>query len=223
MLAILVDPDLRSVEYLDLGEGDFLANLRAAIAAPQITCVSFAEGRLTIWVDNLGMIKPGRNFWKFEEFPAALAGKAVITGLDLSGRPRSVPEVPLDEVKEGIVWIPSEALLRIDEELTVAEGPEGRPIPLVVRTPIWQNEPTEQKADEPSVREEMGLGGWSVYRRAVGGYRAIRFSLEEGTLKPSAMFTAPSLEEVRERLPGGLERVEPLDEDDEDLVESWVE
>lgn len=220
MVAFVVDPLTQTVTPVELNREDVLATAREQIGAVQIVCLADATNRFVVWIDNLGMLKPERAFWSFKDVPRRYAGRALITGLAEDGFPADLEPTGQEAKLAAIInWHPSDTLLRIDERIIIVDDPEGRPLPMVLHEPMWKDviAPPAPPAEEP----QPSLG-WSVYEREDGTYRAVQYRLRGEDLEPTAMFTAPNLDALREQLPPGLTRVEPAEEDPADLVESWA-
>jgi hypothetical protein len=219
-----VDPAGQSVAAFEL-DGDFLDAVRRAIGATQLAVVADANARYAVWADALGLLKPGRAFWRFSDAAHRFAGKCLITGLGEDGWPVAFPDTATgaagataEEVKAAIAWHPSEDLLSIDERLVLVSDDDGRPVPMIARSVKWK-EPDVPASESVST---TGSGGWTVFEREQGGYRAIRYELQGDALEAVEMLSAPNLEALRQLLPPGLIRKEPGELDGDAVVEHYV-
>jgi hypothetical protein len=225
--AILVDPKEKTVELIDLpGRPDILAALRQVISAPQISVVPIPEQGIAVFVDAMGLLKPGRFFWRFPESEYRFAGRSVVTQIDLAGVPKPLPDdVDIAQLQRNLVFDPPEMLERIDESLAIIPDEDGHMVPMIHRVVVWADRPqpivTLEEVRFPEIEEPV-LGGWSVYEREDGSYRAIEHVLRGSELIANQMVSAPNLDALRLKLPGGLTRIEPTDTDSPDLIETWI-
>jgi hypothetical protein len=215
MGCFLVDPTARMVTAIEI-EGDFLDSVRREIGASTLDVIAVAEHRFAVWADALGMLKPGRDFWRFSDAEFRFSGKSLITGLNEDGLPVPFPEgATAADVHAGIAWHGSDELLAIEEVVLVVPGADGRPTPVINRLIRW-------KPEEPLVTPSVG-GGWTVYERNNGTYRAVLYELRgEGDLEAMQMLSAPNLEELHRQLPAGLIHKEADDEDAPEVIEHWL-
>lgn len=216
MPSYVIDPAKETVTPVEI-EGDFLDAVRREIGAVQLAVIPVADGRFAVWCNAMGMITPGRCFWRFSDSEHRFAGTCLVTGLGPDGMPIPFPEKATPEdIREGLVFHPSEDLERIVERVAIVANDEGRPVPIIVRDVIWRDAEPEPE----SVPGEAA--GWTVFEREAGGYRAIQYELRDEALEAAQMLSAPSLEALRAKLPAGLARHEPTDVDAPEVVEHWL-
>jgi hypothetical protein len=216
---LLVDPAAQEVTAIDI-EADFLDELRRHIGCAQLTVIPVAVGRFAVWADNLGLLKPGRHFWRFSDSEFRFAGKCVITGIAENGTPVPLSDDATPEmVAESIVWVPPDDLERIIERVVIIDQ-DGVKVPAIAREVIWKSVPDVTAMPE---HEPAGSLGWTVTERDDGTFKAEQFRLNGGDrLELMAMFAAPSLKELRAKLPAGLTRKEPAENAPDNVVEHWV-
>jgi len=213
--SFLVDPAEQSVAAVEL-EGEFLDAVRRAIGAAQLAVVAVPEARFAVWADALGLLKPGRCFWRFSDAEHRFAGPCLITGLGEDGWPMAFPDTATaEEIRTAIAWHPSEDLVSIRETLVVAPDDAGQPVPMIARVVQWRD------LDIPASETTTG-GGWTVFERENGGYRAVRYELQGDALEAVEMLSAPNLEALRQLLPPGLIRKEPGELDGDAVTEHWL-
>ena len=224
--AVLIDPKDKTVQLLDLpGSPDLLEAVREAIGAPQIAVVAVPEQGIAVFVDAMGILKPGRCFWRFKDSDYRFAGRAVVTAIDLVGVPRPLPDdADMEPLERNLIFEPSELLDRIGEKLIMAPDEEGRMVPTIFRQVLWTDRPAvAPPIEEPPpdfIEGPPEISGWSVFE-GEHGYQAIELTLRGNVLVPTGGFGAPSLEELRKKLPPGLVRIEPSETDSPELVEHW--
>lgn len=220
MAAFVIDPDAQTVEEVTPDPAmPFLDWVRRELGVPQLAVIPAAENRFAIWVDALALIKPGRTFWAINDADYRYAGKSLVTGLSPEGWPMSFPaEATAATVRAGITFLPSDELLRIDEEIVIGRDEQNRPVPMIARKVVWKGL-TEPPA-EPA--EADAGGGWTIYEREAGGFRAVLYELRDDKLEAMQMVSAAKIEELRRLLPPGLARVEPSETDAPEVVEHWV-
>lgn len=217
MHTLLINPDTSAVTVAEV-EGDFLDAVRREIGAPTLVVMANGAARFAVWCDNLGILKPGRAFWRFRDAEHRFAGRCLLSGIDEEGQPCSLPEAATPEtVGPNLIFYPPEVLISVTEKIVILPDEQGRPVPAVARLAQWAEDPA-LPAEPPQVTDL----GWSVYEREDGSFRAVQYRLDGEKLEPVAMFSAPTLEEVRTKLPPGLTKVDPADHDNPELVESWT-
>lgn len=213
MTSFVVDPTAKTVVATEI-EGEFLDAVRREVGAMQLQVVPVAEHRFAVWVDAMGLLKPGRDFWRFSDAEFRFAGKSLITGLSEEGLPVPFPEgATAEDVQNGITWHSSDELLAIEEHVVVVSDEEGRPTPLIARHVRWKESP-------PIVPN--GAGGWTIYERNNGSYRAVRYEIRDNELEAMEMRSANNLEELHRQLPPGLVHREAGDEEAPEVVEHWI-
>ena len=222
MSAFLIIPETHSIEQIDLELGEFLDSVRRHIGALQITVMPLLEGRMAVWADSMGMLRPARGFWRFADSTFRYAGPCVLTGL-YNGEPAPLPDAfTVEELTRGVAFHPAEDLVKIVETLAVTVDEDGRMLPVIARQALWRDEVEPREAPDP---EEEGDVGWTIYERPDGTFRAIRYRLRLGTspeMEPIELHTYPNLAAARASLPPGLTRLEPHEQEHPDTVEHWL-
>ncbi len=219
MPAFLIDPAAREVRSIEI-EGDFLDVIRREVGSPQVAVMPVSDNRFAVWCDSMGMLKPGRAFWRFSDSDYRFAGRCVITAIHPeSGLPANFPEsFTAEGLRDAVVFHPSEDLVKIHEEVVIIQDGAGRNTPAIQRRAEWRQE--IQPSPPLPTEEDIG-SGWTIYEREDGTYRAVRYALKDDALRPVALMTAANLDELRAQLPPGLERIE-ADEREEGVVEHWM-
>jgi hypothetical protein len=79
-------------------------------------------------------------------------------------------------------------------------------------------------AAKPTEYDNIALDtGWIVRALASGTVQAVRYVLEDDSIRPAAeRLHADNLAELRKLMPDGYERQEPDDDAEPDILELWV-
>lgn len=215
MPSFVVNPADQTVVAVE-PEGDFLDAVRREIGAVQTAVVPVSGRHFAVWCDAMGLLKPGRDFWRFSDSEHRFAGKCLITGLDDQGRP--IPfgdDTKAEDLHAVLVFHPSSDLLAIVEHVVIAPDDDGKPVPAIAREVRWK--------EQPEAAVPVSGGGWTVFERANGTYRAILYEVrEDETMEAMQMVSAQNLEELHKLLPPGLVRHEPGELDAPEVVEHFL-
>lgn len=115
MKCILIDPWARTVTESEVsGHGDSrdgLPGLYEALSAPSHKVDTFAvlilSPRVTLYLDDEGLLSPGVPLWRLDGYPEPLAGRALILGTDDEGDASPCP-IPLAAVAPRVAWTDAE-------------------------------------------------------------------------------------------------------------------
>lgn len=248
MAAFLIDPHAKTMTDVEPGFDEqipFLDTMRQLLGATQLTIMGLAGGNLAVVLDNFGMLKREQAYWQFVGGGSRVAGKAVMFAVHPgNGALAPIREEAYDDLRAGIEFCDDDiSLIRVEEVILTEAGS----VPVIARVPVFSDNP------EPDVLKEinalartvapmdMGDGdqpeingqappeasivdtGWVVQASKAGGVKATRYRLQDGILTPAEMRTAKDLEGLRKLMPPGMKRVDPSDEEPEDVLELWVE
>jgi hypothetical protein len=101
--AILIDPRLRRIIDVELGEENELAEMRRLIGAETLDHQRISDMRDYIWVDGAGLLRGA--CWAFKlRSMGPFAGTAIIIGSDPAGETRE-PFVKLVMIQNDIDWL----------------------------------------------------------------------------------------------------------------------
>jgi hypothetical protein len=221
MPAFLIDPAAKEVRSIEV-EGEFLDVIRAQIGCLQVAVLPVSANRFAVWCDSMGMLKSGRAFWRFNDSDYRFAGRCVLTAVHPeNGLPSNFPDsFTAEGLREAVVFHPSEDLVKIHEEVVIIQDDAGRNTPAIQRRAEWRQEIQPPPPLPLPTEDDIG-SGWTIYEREDGTFRAVRYALKDDELRPVALITAANLDEIRGKLPPGLERIE-ADEREEGVVEHWM-
>ena len=224
-MSFLIDPFTQQISDVDAEirqRSDFLQAVRELIGSRQPNVVGLAHGALAMFVDSFGLLRgESQRFWRFMDGPERAGGKALVVRVDAStGQVGAIDSTTLPAFQQMVIFEPDIRLLRIEESLLCAPGQ----VPQFYRVPVFSDQhelntmPALMKASA-ALPEPPEVFRWVLQRRQPEGYRAVRYVLQDEDLRPTEVRTAPTLEELRELLPSGLEFVPPGDDDPEDIIE----
>ena len=226
MSVFIIDPaeqTITAVELPTLSSTEFLEVVRSHIGVPQLAVLPVATGHFAVWCDSMGMLKPGRAFWRFADDDYRFAGKCLLTAIHpQNGMPSSFPPShTVDGLRQNVVFHPSDDLVKIHEEVVGIPDHNGKIVPAIKRQSEWRTQVEPAIPPPPPGAEDEIGSGWTISEREDGTYKAERYALQDDALRLVAMLSAPNLEDLRAQLPPGLVRIEP-DEREENVVEHWM-
>ena len=247
MAAFLIDPAAESMTDVEPGFDEavpFLDTMRRLVGAHQLAIIGLADGKLALVVDNFGLLKREQAYWSFAG-GNKVAGKGVLFAVNSeNGALAPIRDDALDELRAAVEFFPDASLIRVEEVILMEQGR----VPFIARIPVFSDDPepavlreihdsnrtvapmVENGADEPQhvngtepPPATIVDSGWVVQARKGGGVKATRYRLQDGILTPYEMRSAKDLEALRALMPPDMRRVDPSDDEPEDVLELWVE
>ena len=250
MAAFLIDPAAESMTDVEPGFDEavpFLETMRSLVGAHQLAIMPLANHSLALVVDNFGLLKKDQAYWSFNGGDK-IAGKGVMFAVRPdTGALAPIREEAFDELRAVVTFHPDVSLIRVEEVILTEKGR----VPFIARVPVFSDNPepevlreihnsnrtvapmVEDGADAPEHVDGMNGtepppativdSGWVVQARKGGGVKATRYRLQDGILTPYEMRSAKDLEALRALMPPDMRRVDPSDDEPEDVLELWVE
>lgn len=109
MKAYLIDPEKREITVID--HDDSLNGIYEAIQAKPIDTVQLNRWRDVAFIDDEGLYRSPQFFWRYQDYPNPIAGKALVLGTTSDGNSREPVAVNTYSLAEDITWLtPEEAL-----------------------------------------------------------------------------------------------------------------
>lgn len=180
-----------------------------------------------IVLDQDGLAVEDQAFWRFQNTPLRMGGKALVVGVGPEGTDSDVV-VDLGLVLNAVEWINTRfvGMRTVDQGIVPTPHGPGRGI---VQVPIFEDldpvpaTPAAAPAAPEPQPEPQPLKVWTV-RQVAGGYQAELALIDQrGPRKaPIEPLVNPDLVELRGMLPPGLKLVPRTGTDSSEIVESWV-
>lgn len=149
MAVYLVDPVGKAVSDVeeDLGQAmeagaDFLDTVREMIRLErrieQLAIVALSSGQAAMIVDNFGMLRKEQSFWRLNNGPNRIAGKAVVFAVAVDGTLMPFPPGTLTiENMRSLVVFDDVTVVRIVEQVVTTPGQ----VPQIARLAVYSDDP----------------------------------------------------------------------------------
>lgn len=139
MRAIKINPYDRTVTEIDVAPG--IAAIYAAMSVPKHTVELFtvisldSRGDESVYLDDEGLLQPGRAIWRLRGYPSPLAGCGLVLRRNDEGETIAT-RVPLAEMAAAVAWTDQESTGEIEPgRQGTMEGPDGTPWPAWIGGP----------------------------------------------------------------------------------------
>jgi|SRR5262245_5640795 len=103
MRAILIDPEMRTVSYIQLPR-DAVEEMHTIIGCEGLDHMTISDMHDSLWVDDMGLRKGPVYAFKLPIARDPIPGRAIVIGADEAGR-TCPPFFPIDILRREIEWL----------------------------------------------------------------------------------------------------------------------